>query len=180
MPTRAAAALRRLGIPFDLLKFEAEELTAAEAAERLGLRPDQVFKTLVVRADDGRVVLACVPGDRDLDLRALARVVMARRMEMVAVGELMRLVGYLKGAVSPIGTRRAYPVYLDDSARRHERLSVSAGVRGLQLWIAPDDLIRASGATMVALTEGSGGGGFIESQESGSRLDPGAVSEGGA
>lgn len=151
MPTRAAAALRQRNIPFDLLEFEAEQFTAAEAAERLGLRLELVFKTLVARADDGRVVLACVPGHRDLDLRALARVVTARRMELVGVSELMRLVGYLKGAVSPIGTRRSYPVYLDESARRYDRLSVSAGVRGLQIWIAPDDLIRATGATVVAL-----------------------------
>ncbi len=153
MPTRAAAVLRELGITFDLLEFEAEELTAAEAAQRLGLRPDQVFKTLVVRADDGRVVLACVPGDKDLVLRALARVVTARRMEMVDVGELRRLVGYVKGAVSPIGTRRSYPVFLDESALRHERLSVSAGARGPQIWIAPHDLIRATAARVAALTE---------------------------
>jgi len=159
MPTRAAATLRRLGVSFDLLEFEAEEFSAAEAAERLGLRTEQVFKTLVVRADDGRVVLACVPGGRDLDLRALARVASARRMEMVDVGELMRLVGYVKGAVSPIGTRRPYPVYVDDSALNHERLSVSAGARGLQIWIAPADLIRASGATVAALTAQSGIGG---------------------
>jgi Cys-tRNA(Pro)/Cys-tRNA(Cys) deacylase len=151
MATRAVAVLRRLGIAFELLEFEAETFTAAEAAERLRLRPDQVFKTLVVRADDGRVLLACVPGDGELDLRALARAASARRAEMVEAGELMRLVGYVKGAVSPIGTRRPYPVFLDDAARGHERISVSAGARGLQLWIAPDDLIRACAATVAAL-----------------------------
>lgn len=151
MPTRAVAVLRRLGIAFELLEFEAETFTAAEAAERLRLRPDQVFKTLVVRADDGRVLLACVPGDGEIDLRALARAASAHRAEMVEAGELMRLVGYVKGAVSPIGTRRPYPVFLDDAARGHARISVSAGARGLQLWIAPDDLIRASGATVAAV-----------------------------
>jgi Cys-tRNA(Pro)/Cys-tRNA(Cys) deacylase len=152
MPTRAVAVLRRLGVSFELLEFNAEMFTAAEAAERLGLPPDQVFKTLVARADDGRILVACVPGDAELDLRALARAASARRVEMVEAGDLMRLVGYVKGAVSPIETRRPYPVFLDDAARRHARVSVSAGTRGLQLWIAPDDLIRASGATVTALT----------------------------
>jgi len=151
MRTRAAAALQRLDIPFDLLEFEAEQFTAAEAAERLGLSPDQVFKTLVVRADDGRVFLVCIPGDRELNVRTLARLVEARRVEMVDASELMRLVGYVKGAVSPLGTRRAYPTFIDASALRQSRVSVSAGVRGLQIWIAPQDLIRAASARVETL-----------------------------
>jgi Cys-tRNA(Pro)/Cys-tRNA(Cys) deacylase len=151
MRTRAAAALERLGIPFELLEFEAEAFTAAEAAERLGLTPALVFKTLVVRTDDGRVLLACVPGDHELNLRGLARLAGARRVEMVEAADLMRLVGYVKGAVSPVATRRSWPTFIDETALEHERISVSAGVRGLQLWIDPRDLIRATDAAVAPL-----------------------------
>ncbi|HET8678845.1 MAG TPA: aminoacyl-tRNA deacylase [bacterium] len=152
MRTRAAQALDLLGVPYDLLKFEAEEFTAQEAAERLGLPLEQVFKTLVVRTDDGQVMLACVPATEELNLKTLARLVGAKRVEMVAAAELRRLVGYIKGAVSPLGSRRPWPVYLDAAALRHPRVSVSAGVRGLQLWIDPRDLVRATGARVTALT----------------------------
>ena len=152
MRTRAALALERLGIPYELLEFEAEQFTAGEAAERLGLPPGQILKTLVVHTDDGRVLLACVPGDSELNLRALARLARARRIEMVDAADLVRLVGYIKGAVSPLATRRPWPTYIDASALRHARVSVSAGVRGLQVWIDPRDLVRATGARVEALT----------------------------
>ncbi len=153
MRTRAAQALDLLGAPYDLLEFEPEQFTAREAAERLGLPLEQVFKTLVVRADDGRVMLACVPAAEELNLKTLARLVGAKRVEMAAAADLKRLVGYIKGAVSPLGSRRPHPVYLDTAALRHARVSVSAGVRGLQLWIDPRDLVRATGARVAALTE---------------------------
>jgi len=152
MRTRAAAALELQGIPFELLEFEAEAFTAAEAAERLKIAPARVFKTLVVRTDDDRVLLACVPGDHELNLRALARAADARRVDLVDAADLMRLVGYVKGAVSPVATRRPWPTFIDASALEHDRISVSAGVRGLQLWIDPRDLIRATGAQVASLT----------------------------
>ncbi|MDR5695121.1 MAG: aminoacyl-tRNA deacylase [Armatimonadota bacterium] len=153
MRTRATRVLDSLGIPYKLLEFEAKTFTAAEAAERLGLPLEQVFKTLVVRSDRGTVMLACVPGNRELSLRLLARHAGVKWVEMVEASELMRLVGYLKGAVSPLGTRRDYPVFIDASALHHERISISAGVRGLQIWIDPRDLIKATGAKMEILTE---------------------------
>lgn len=152
MRTRATQVLDRLGIHYELLEFEAADYTAAEAAARLGLALGQVFKTLVARADDGRIVVACVPGDAELDLRALARLLGAKRAALVDAGELPRLVGYIKGAVSPLGQRRAHPVLVDRSALRHARISVSAGVRGLQLWMDPRDLVRAVGARVETLT----------------------------
>jgi Cys-tRNA(Pro)/Cys-tRNA(Cys) deacylase len=152
MRTRATQTLDALGIPYDLLEFEAEAHTAAEAAERLGIPAGQLFKTLVARSDDGAILLACVPASHELSLRALARCAGAKRVEMVDVSELMRLVGYIKGGVSPLGTRRRLPTYIDASALRHPRISVSAGVRGLQLWIDPHDLVRAAGAHVEDLT----------------------------
>jgi Cys-tRNA(Pro)/Cys-tRNA(Cys) deacylase len=144
--------LNTAGIAHELLEFEAEVHSAAEAAERLGLRPSQIFKTLVVRADVGKVLLALVPGDQELNLRSLARCAGAKRVEMVDQSELMRSVGYIKGGVSPLGTKRACPTFIDATALEHEHISVSAGVRGLQIWIRPDDLIRATKATVEDLT----------------------------
>ncbi|MDR7521798.1 MAG: Cys-tRNA(Pro) deacylase [Armatimonadota bacterium] len=158
MRTRATRALDALGLAYRLLEFEAEAHTAAEAAARLGLPPEQVFKTLVVRSDRGEVFLACVPGSRELDLRALARSAGVKRMEMADASALVRLVGYIKGAVSPLGTRRRYPVFIDASALDHAHISVSAGVRGLQIWIDPQDLIRATGARVAPLTASEGRG----------------------
>ncbi|MGH2405433.1 MAG: aminoacyl-tRNA deacylase [bacterium] len=154
MRTRAAQALDRLGVPYDLLKFEAEQFTAREASERLGIPLAQVFKTLVVRADDGRVLLACVPAAEELNLRALARLTGAKRIEMADAADLMRLVGYIKGAVSLLGTKRSFPTFIDASVLRHTKVSVSAGVRGLQIWIDPRDLVRATTARVEALTTG--------------------------
>lgn len=151
MRTRATRALDAKRIAYELLEFEAEAYTAAEAAERLNVPPQQIFKTLVVRADDGRVMLACVPGDGELNLRSLARCANVKRVEMVDAAELMRLTGYIKGAVSPLGTRRAYPTYIDRSALDHPRISVSAGVRGLQIWIDPNALVTATGARVEPL-----------------------------
>jgi Cys-tRNA(Pro)/Cys-tRNA(Cys) deacylase len=150
--TRATQALDSLGVLYELLEFEAHDHTAAEAARRLQIATSQVFKTLVVRADSGQVVLALVPGDHELNLRALARAAGVKRVEMVDASELVRLVGYIKGAVSPLGTKRSYPTYIDRSALDHARISVSAGVRGLQIWIDPQNLIRAAGAKVEALT----------------------------
>jgi Cys-tRNA(Pro)/Cys-tRNA(Cys) deacylase len=96
-------------------------------------------------------MLACVPGSHDLNLRALAKAAGVKRVEMADVSDLMRVVGYVKGAVSPVGTRRAYPTYIDRSALDHPRISVSAGVRGLQIWIDPKDLVRVTDAKVEAL-----------------------------
>jgi Cys-tRNA(Pro)/Cys-tRNA(Cys) deacylase len=153
--TRATRILDEAGFAYDLLEFEAEAHTAAEAAERLGLRSSQLFKTLVCRTDDRRILLALVPGDREVNLRLLARHAGAKRAEMVDQTELMRLVGYIKGGVSPIGTKRACPTFIDGSALTHDRISVSAGVRGLQIWIAPRDLIRVTAARVEDLTAAS-------------------------
>ncbi len=152
MRTRATRVLDALGIPYELLEFEAEEHTAAEAVERLGISPDQLFKTLVVRSSEGAALLACVPASHELNLRALAHLAGARRAELVDAGELMRLVGYVKGGVSPLGTRKACPTFVDASALQYPRISVSAGVRGLQIWIDPRELVRATGARVADLS----------------------------
>jgi Cys-tRNA(Pro)/Cys-tRNA(Cys) deacylase len=108
--------------------------------------PEQVFKTLVVRGDRSGVLLAVIPANSELDLKLLAAASRNKKMELVPVKEVLGLTGYIRGGVSPVGTRKAYPVYLDETAVLWDAISVSAGVRGCQMVLAPDDLIRVTGA----------------------------------
>ncbi len=151
--TKAIELLDKAGTPYELRSFEASEFTAEEAAEKMGLPPGDIWKTLVARGERRGVVMAIVPGPRSLSLRKLAQAIGDKRAEMVDVSELMRLTGFLKGGVSPLGGRREYPIYIDATIREHARVSISAGQRGLQILIAPDDLIRATRGTVADLIE---------------------------
>ncbi|HSB71735.1 MAG TPA: Cys-tRNA(Pro) deacylase [Candidatus Methylomirabilis sp.] len=153
MKTRAAQLLDRAAIPYEIREFQEEELGAEEAARKLQIPLTQVFKTLVVRGDRTGVMLACVPGTAALSLKALARVSKNRKVEMVEKDEIHRLTGYLRGGVSPLGGKKAYPVYLDQSALTQPMVSVSAGMRGMQIFLKPEDLRRATGATVAPLGE---------------------------
>jgi Cys-tRNA(Pro)/Cys-tRNA(Cys) deacylase len=144
MKTRAAQILEKLGIPYEIREFHEQELSAGEAADQLNIPLAQVFKTLVVRGDRTGVILACIPGTMTLSLKTLARLSGNRKVEMVEKDEIHRLTGYLRGGVSPLGGKKAYPVYLDESALEHPFLSVSAGMRGVQLFVNPRDLARAT------------------------------------
>jgi Cys-tRNA(Pro)/Cys-tRNA(Cys) deacylase len=153
MKTRAAQMLDRAGVRYEIHEFQAEELTAAEAAARLQIPPARVFKTLVARGDRTGVVLACVPATTSLSLKALAKASGNKKVEMVEKDEIQRLTGYIRGGVSPLGAKKPYPVYLDRAALAEPFLSVSAGMRGMQILLAPQDLIRVSQATVVAIGE---------------------------
>ncbi len=153
MKTAAVKLLERLKLPYELRTYEEEELRADEAARKLGLPLERVFKTLVVRGDRGGVVLACLPGSGTLSLKKLAGASGNKRCELVDVEEIHRLTGYLRGGVSPLGARKAYPLFLDQSAARHDTISVSAGMRGLQLLVSAQALIAAGKAALVELTE---------------------------
>jgi Cys-tRNA(Pro)/Cys-tRNA(Cys) deacylase len=151
MKTRAAQILEKLGIPYEVREFREHELSAGEAAEQLHIPLAQVFKTLVVRGDRTGIILACIPGTMTLNLKSLARVSGNRKAELVEKDEIHRLTGYLRGGVSPLGGKKNYPVYLDESALEQPFLSVSAGMRGLQLFVNPRDLARATTAKIAAL-----------------------------
>lgn len=148
--TRAIEILSGTGCAFELGEFVATDFTAEEVAEKLQIPLQQVFKTLVVQGERGHV-LAVVPGDRELSLKKLAAAAGAKRMELVQLSEIQRLTGYLKGGVSPLGSKRAMPVFVDERAKRYDRISVSAGLRGLQLLIAPETLIAAAHGTCADL-----------------------------
>ena len=134
--------LDKAGIKYDLREYPVDEnnLGAEYVAEKTGLPAGQVFKTLVARGDRTGVLLACIPGAAELDLKALAAVSGNKRVDMVHLREVCSLTGYIRGGVSPLGTKKTYPVYIDGSAFSWPVIMVSAGVRGCQIIINPHDL----------------------------------------
>ncbi|MBP2019809.1 Cys-tRNA(Pro)/Cys-tRNA(Cys) deacylase [Symbiobacterium terraclitae] len=154
MKTIAARILDQLKIPYELREYEwsEEEMDAVSVARKIGLPPEQVFKTLVVRGDRTGVLVASIPGSAELDLKRLAAVSGNKKVEMVPVKEIQGLTGYIRGGVSPLGMKKQYPYYLDETAEIIDQLAVSAGQRGLQLVLSGPDLIRATGATLADLS----------------------------
>lgn len=155
MKTIAARMLDQLKIAYELREYEVseDELDAVTVARKVNMPPEATFKTLVARGDKTGVVMACVPGNGELDLKKFASATGNKRVELVAVKEIQALTGYIRGGVSPLGTKKKYPFYLDQTALNHERISVSAGQRGLQMILAPADLQRAASATLADLTK---------------------------
>lgn len=151
--TNAMRQLDALGIAYEVRTYEVDEddLSAPTVAAKIGLEAAQTFKTLVARGDRTGIVMACIPGDAELDLKALATVSGNKRTELVPLKEIFDLTGYIRGGVSPLGAKKTYPVYLDELAEAFEVISVSPGQRGLQMLLSPVDLKRATGATMGPL-----------------------------
>jgi Cys-tRNA(Pro)/Cys-tRNA(Cys) deacylase len=149
LKTSATRQLDDLGIPFELRDYEVDldDLGALKVAGQIGLPANQVFKTLCAKGNDGAIMLAVVPGDCELDLKALARLSAKRRVELVPVSQLEQLTGYIRGGVTALACKKSYPVYIDASVPRHPVIAVSAGVRGTQILLAPQDYIRATSAT---------------------------------
>jgi Cys-tRNA(Pro)/Cys-tRNA(Cys) deacylase len=145
MKTNAARLLDRLGIAYELREYavDPDDLSAESVAAKVGLPADQVWKTLVVRGDVSGVLFAVVAGDAELDPKALARLSGDRKVEVVPQKEVQPLTGYIRGGVTVLGAKKGYPVYLDTTALSFSRFSVSAGVRGTQIFLAPADYIRA-------------------------------------
>lgn len=151
--TNAARALDALGISYELRAYDVDEadLSAETVAGKVGLPPEQVWKTLCVRGDRHGVCLAVVPGDHELDLKALAKLSGERRVEPVPVRELPSLTGYVRGGVTALAVKKPYPVFVDEAIELFDVISVSAGQRGLQLLLAPPDFLRATKATTGAI-----------------------------
>jgi Cys-tRNA(Pro)/Cys-tRNA(Cys) deacylase len=151
--TNTARYLDSLKIAYKLVEYKVDEsdLSAESVARKVGLPLEQVFKTLVARGDKTGVLMACIPGNAELDLKAIAAVSGNKNAEMVHVGEILQLTGYIRGGVSPIGTKKRYPIFLDESAMRFPFISISAGVRGSQILISPEDLIKALNITVCKI-----------------------------
>lgn len=159
MPTKktnAARILDDLGISYELFTAAVDEsdLSAVALAQTLGVPPDQVFKTLVVRAEgkaENEIIMTCIPGSAELDLKKISAASGHKSATMVHLREVLPLTGYIRGGCSPLGAKKKYPVYLDESAILWDRIFISAGQRGVQLLLAPDDLLRAASAVYAAL-----------------------------
>jgi len=152
--TTATIALQRAKIPFTLHEYTHDPRSASyglEAADALGLPPGQVFKTLVAAVDGGTLAVGVVPVDRQLDLKALATAVGGKRAAMAEVSAAERATGYVAGGISPVGQRRRLPVVIDASALSLGTLLVSAGRRGLEIEIAPGDLVAATGGRVAPI-----------------------------
>ena len=153
--TNAMRLLKQAGVPFDTSSYEVDEsdLSGVHAAEMLGVEPDSVFKTLVARADKGQLYVFCIPVAEELDLKKCAAAAGEKKIEMIHVKELQGLTGYIRGGCSPIGMKKNYPTFIDEIATLFERIYVSAGQRGLQLIVNPEDLRAYTDATFADLTK---------------------------
>ena len=156
--TNAARLLEGLKIPHTLQEYPVDEsdLSAEHVAREVGLPLNQVFKTLVARGDRTGVIVAVLPGDGELDPKALASVSGNKKVDLVPMKEVQPLTGYLRGGCSPLGMKKKYPVFLDESARAFPFISVSAGLRGIQVYVAPEDLRRAWEGTWAPLARRAG------------------------
>jgi len=151
--TNAVRLLDQLGIQYELRAYDVnpDDLAAETVAAKIGMPPEQVFKTLVARGDPTGIVMAVIPGDQELDLKALASAAGEKKIELVPVKELQRLTGYIRGGVTALAAKREFPVFVDENIELFDVASVSAGVRGLQILIAPGDYLRATKGTTAAL-----------------------------
>ncbi len=153
MKTNGARFLESLGIAFELREYEVDpnDLTAITVAKKIGMPPEQVFKTLLTTGGPDVHLFAVVPGDAELDFKKLARAAGVRKAEMVSLKEVQPLTDYIRGGVTVFGAKKAFPVFVDETAILFDRISVSAGTRGTQLILRPDDFLRAAEALEVPI-----------------------------
>lgn len=151
--TNAVRLLDQMGIKYELRAYEVDpdDLTAESVAEKVGLPPEQVFKTLVARGDRNGICVAVIAGDTELDLKALASVSGNRKIHLVPMKELLGLTGYIRGGVTAFAGKKDYPVFVDETIELFDVVSVSAGTRGLQILLNPKDYLRVTRATVGAI-----------------------------
>jgi Cys-tRNA(Pro)/Cys-tRNA(Cys) deacylase len=157
MKTNAARYLDSLGIHYELRDYALgdEEFSAIVVAEKIGMPPEQVFKTLLCVTSDKEHVFAVVPGNAELDFKRLAHAAGSRKTEMVSLKDIQPLTGYIRGGVTVFGAKKNFPVYVDETVELFDEISVSAGVRGTQMVLSPADYIRAADAIVAPLTKES-------------------------
>lgn len=155
MKTNAVRILDTLGIPYQLLNYEVDptDLAAERAAQKVGLAPEQLFKTLVVRGDRTGICLAVVPSNAQLDLKTLAKLSGNRKTETVSLKEVQPLTGYIRGGVTAIACKKDYPVYVDETAELFDQIAVSAGVRGMLVLLAPAHYLQVVKGTLGAIAD---------------------------
>lgn len=152
--TNAARILDQLGIHYELREYQVdpEDLAAETVAAKIGMPPEQVFKTLVVRGERNGVALAVIPGNYELDFKAMAQALGDKKVEMVQLKEVQPLTGYIRGGVTALGGKKDYPVVVDETIILWDVISISAGQRGTQIILAPDDYIKATHAAVAEIS----------------------------
>lgn len=155
MKTNAARLLDQAGVRYELRHYEVDEndLSAGTVALKVGLPPEQVFKTLVARGDRTGVCFAIIPAATELDLKALAKLTGDRKIDTVPLKEVQPLTGYIRGGVTVLGAKKSYPVFADETIELFEVISISAGVRGTQIFLSPADYVRVTNARLGAIAK---------------------------
>lgn len=151
--TNAARLLDKAGVKYELIAYEVDEsdLSAVHVAEQLDECVDQVFKTLVLHGDKTGYFVCIIPGAKELDLKRAATISGNKKCEMIPMKDLLSVTGYIRGACSPIGMKKTFPSYIDNSCSNFGRIYISAGKRGLQIQIAPKDLIRVTNIAQTSI-----------------------------
>lgn len=151
--TNAARLLDKAGIPYDLIPYTVDEsnLAAEHVAEELGENIEQVFKTLVLRGDKNGLFVCVIPGNFEVDLKVAAKISGNKNCDLIPMKELLPLTGYIRGGCSPIGMKKPYPTFIHESALLYDHIYISAGLRGLQLRISPQDLLDFTGAEIYPI-----------------------------
>ena len=159
MKTNAVRILEAAGIAYQLREYEVDpnDLAAETVAEKLGMPPEQVFKTLLARGDHNGPCFAVIPGNAELDLKALAAVSGDRKAELVPLKEVQPLTGYIRGGVTVLGARKAFPVFADETIQLWDVISISAGVRGTQIIMKPGDYLRITRAVLAEIARPKAG-----------------------
>ena len=153
--TNAVRLIQQAGIPCreTFYTYDENDLSGLHAAEAIGMPPEEVFKTLVARGERTGINVFCIPVCFELNLKKAAKAAGDKNMELVAVKELLGLTGYIRGGCSPVGMKKRYPTYFDETCELYEEIAVSAGERGHQMIIPPMDLARFLGAQLVDITD---------------------------
>lgn len=149
--TNAMRLLESAGIEYELRTylFDQEDISAERVAALLSMAPEQIFKTLVVRGDNSGPMLVLAPAGTEIDMRALARSSGDKRVEMAHQREVLGLTGYVRGAVTPLGIPRNYPVFIEETAILWDQIGISAGAKGIELTLAPADLVHITSAQLA-------------------------------
>jgi len=151
MKTNAVRLLESLGIAYELREYtvDPDDLAAESVAAKIGMPAEQVFKTLLARGDRNGPCFAVIPGNTELDLKALAAVSGNRKVDLAALKEVQPLTGYIRGGVTVLGAKKSFPVFADETMELWDKISISAGVRGTQMILRPADYLRATTATLA-------------------------------
>ena len=153
--TNAMRMLTSAKIPFEVITYEVDEsdLSGVHIAESVGLPVDMVFKTLVAKGDKTGYLVFCIPVHKEINLKTAAALTGNKKIEMVAVKDLLSLTGYIRGGCSPVGMKKKFPTYFDVCVTAHQKITVSGGARGIQLLLDKDDLIDFVGGVVIDVAE---------------------------